>query len=561
PLLALAFDSTTADGAISSQLVGFPGEASACGIFFSAVVSVCGGAADGPQNLNASSIFQGVLNTTGPAGFPFSIPYLPNQQRFVALPTTPPSVFVNENYLSPSIAPLGGFATPILPFTLPTSGNFAYGYATQANLTIEHDFGHNFKASIGYQYTKGTHLNRPRNINVANATLLDENFFNAVAAGQSPSTPLTVSPPAANVAPTAATCGAAVIVPSLLAVLAGCPAGPFAALNGQYISSPSAFNFFRPSGPNASFAPLVGGYPNLVGLAQMASYPLGFFSGTTPLPTPYSDVDQQESTGNSIYNGLTVNVEKRWSQHFQFLASYTYSHAIDDSTDLQTLLTPQDSNNPQLERGNSTFDQRHRFVLSGVFQSPYAWKDGGWKALLADWVVAPIFEASSGRPFTVLTGTDYPLQFSSETSRPSIAKAGTPGGVISPYIPGVTFVLPTVCPTLPSVYAAPLVEGFFAATGAGCTGNLGRNTFTRPMFSSFDLRISRKFKLSERFSFEVLADMFNLLNRFNVGDVSPLCDPGAPTGVTAGGTPTCNAGQPTAALDPRTFQFGLKAYF
>ena len=54
--------------------------------------------------------------------------------------------------------------------------------------------------------------------------------------------------------------------------------------------------------------------------------------------------------------------------------------------------------------------------------------------------------------------------------------------------------------------------------------------------------------------------MFNLLNRFNVGDVNPLCDPGAPTGGTAA-APTCNAGQPTAALDPRTFQFGLKLYF
>ncbi len=561
PLLALAFDSTTADGAISSQLVGFPGQASACGIFFSAVVSVCGGTADGPGNLNASSIFQGVLNTTAPAGFPFSIPYLPNQQRFEALPTMPQSVFVNENYLNPSLAAIGGFATPILPFTLPTAGNFQYGYATQANLTIEHDFGHNLKASIGYQYTKGTHLNRPRNINVANATTLDENFLNAEAIGLSPSSPLSVTPPSAAIAQAGINCAAAPIVPGILAVLTSCPAGPFQGLTGQYVSSPAAFNFFRPSGPNASYGALVGGYPELVTIAQAVGYPQGFFNGTTPLPTPYSDVDQQESTGNSVYNGMTINVEKRWSQHFQFLGSYTFSHAIDDSTDLQTLLTPQDSNNPQLERGNSTFDQRHRFVFSGVLQSPYEWKEGGWKAVLADWVVAPIFEASSGRPFTVLTGTDYPLQFSSETSRPSIAAPGTPGGVVSPYIPGVTFVLPTVCPSLPAIYPAPVVSAFLLATGAGCTGNLGRNTFTRPIFSSLDLRISRKFKINERFSMEVLADMFNLLNRFNVGDVSPLCDPGAPTGVTSTGTPTCNAGQPTAALDPRTFQFGLKAYW
>jgi len=560
PLLALAFDSTTADGARSSQLVSGGSTPSACGIFPGSVFGVCqptgpANSADTPANLNASSVFQGIVNTTAPAGFPFSIPYLPNEQRFTALPTTPQSVFVNENYIT------SGFATPILPFTLPTAGNFQYGYATQANLTIEHDFGHNLKMSIAYQYTKGTHLNRPRNTNVANAALLDENFLNAQAVGMTPGSPLSVSAPVASTAPTAATCGAAVVQPGLLAGLFGCPAGPFQNLNGQFVATAAGFNFFRPSGPNASFAgPGAAAYPGLVQLAGAASYPTGFVTGGgTPIPVPYSDVDQQESTGNSVYNGLTVNIEKRWSNHFQFLASYTYSHAIDDSTDLQTLLTPQDSNNPQLERGNSTFDQRHRFVVSGVFQSPYTWNDRGWKAVLGDWVVAPIIEASSGRPYTVLTGTDYPLQFSSETSRPSLVAAGTPGAVISPYIHGVAFALPNVCPNFPAAYE-PVIQAV-TATGAGCTGNLGRNTFDRPMFSSFDLRISRKFKVSERFSFEVLADMFNLLNRFNVGDVSPLCDPGAPSGVSAAGTPTCNAGQPTAALEPRTFQFGLKAYW
>jgi hypothetical protein len=567
PLLAIAFDSTTADGARSSQLISGGGSPSACGVFPSAVLNICGGVLDGAQNLNAGSLFQGVLNPTVPASFPFSVPFIGGtnqlattgpfagqfvntggEQRFIALPTTPSSVFVNQNYIA------AGFGTPILPFTLPTAGNFQYGYATQANLTVERDLGHNYKISVGYQYTKGTHLNRPRNINVANATTLDENLFNAAAIGSSFSTPITVTAPAANVAPTAATCGATVIAPRVLAVLNGCPAaGPFAGLNGQYVSSAAVFNFFRPSGPNVSFAgPGAVGYPQLVGLAQLAGYPTGFFNGTTPIPTPFSDVLQQESTGNSVYNGLTINFEKRWSQHFQFLASYTYSHAIDDSTDLQTLLAPQDNHFPQLERGNSTFDQRHRFVFSGVAQSPYTMSDGGWKAVFGDWIVAPIIEFASGRPFTVLTGTDYNLDFGSNTDRPSIVPVGTPGSVISPYIHGVAFALPTVCPVnIPGI----------TTQGAGCRGDLGRNTFVRPRYATFDLRISRKFKITERFSLEALADMFNLANRNNTGDVSPLCDPGAPTGVTANGTPTCNAGQPTAALDPRTFQFGLKLYF
>src|SRR5207248_2331304 len=82
--------------------------------------------------------------------------------------------------------------------------------------------------------------------------------------------------------------------------------------------------------------------------------------------------------------------------HFEFLSSYTWSHAIDDSTDLQTLLEPQDTLRPDLERSNSTFDQRHRWVLSAVFQSPLKQSDTrSWRKFLAEWTVAPIVEASS----------------------------------------------------------------------------------------------------------------------------------------------------------------------
>jgi hypothetical protein len=140
----------------------------------------------------------------------------------------------------------------------------------------------------------------------------------------------------------------------------------------------------------------------------------------------------------------------------------------------------------------------------------------------------------------VLTGTDYNLNFSSNTDRPS---AG-PAGVQSPYIPGVYFTLPTVCDQAvslgPNSISPPL----------GCTGNLGRNTFKRPGFAQFDLRISRKIPIHERWNVEAIADAFNLFNRFNVADVNPLCDP---TSASA-----CQAGQPTAALDPRTFQLALK---
>jgi hypothetical protein len=424
-----------------------------------------------------------------------------------------------------------------LPLTLPVARNFVYGYAQQGNFAIERKLGRDVKLSASYSYTHGTHLNRPRDINSPDQGTLTRNFRNALVAGLAPTNPLGVAAPFANMAATPATCGIAVIAPGALGVLNGCP-GPLAALDGQYLGTAAFFNFFRPSGPNPSFAGVAGGYDNQVALAGLAGYPMGY-----GVQVPWGSIDQQESSGSSVYHGLTLTVSKRFSQHFEFLTGWTWSHAIDDSTDLQTLLEPQDNRNPGLERGNSTFDQRHRWVLSAVFESPFDRNADGWhKKFLADFMVAPIVEVSSGRPFTVLTGSDFNLNFGSNTDRPSLSDSG---GVTSPFLPAEnTFTIPTVCDEIVTVGSSSI------SPPLGCSGNLGRNTFVRPNFASVDLRVSRKFHFSERWNLEFIADAFNLFNRFNVADVSPLCNPLDPA--------TCRAGEPTASLDPRQFQFALK---
>src|SRR5216683_2608628 len=129
-----------------------------------------------------------------------------------------------------------------------------------------------------------------------------------------------------------------------------------------FIGTPAFFNFFRPSGPNPSFAGLISGIPagvvpfpcfssgipagyaGEVALAKCASYPGGF-----GVPVPFNSVDAQLSNGNSWYNSLTFNLSKRFSKGFELLSSYTWYHSIDDSTDLQSPLEPQDSSFPNLE--------------------------------------------------------------------------------------------------------------------------------------------------------------------------------------------------------------------
>jgi len=69
------------------------------------------------------------------------------------------------------------------------------------------------------------------------------------------------------------------------------------------------------------------------------------------------------------------------------LDSWTWSHPIDDSTDLQTLQEPQDNTNTRLDRGNSNFDHRHRLVVSSIFDSPARFSaTPAVLALFRDWI-------------------------------------------------------------------------------------------------------------------------------------------------------------------------------
>jgi hypothetical protein len=292
-------------------------------------------------------------------------------------------------------------------------------------------------------------------------------------------------------------------------------------------------SFFRKSGFNPSLQPLFPPACIALATAVATQYNLG-----VGVPVPFSDPVANFSNGSSVYHSLTVNLRKRMKNHFEFLGSYTWSHAIDDSTDLQTLLSPQNDLRPDLERANSTFDQRHRFVFSGVYKTEHV-GSGFMGKVFSDWTIAPIIEFSSGRPFNIITGTDQNFNFSTSTDRPSAVAPGTPTNacgnptVASKFSPTGAFQIPCFIDSNP-------LDGVFNGT---LDGNLGRNAGTRPMTIFTDMRFSKMMKLGERIKLEGSMDMFNMINRFNVADVNSLYN---------------EAGQPTAAFDPRQFQFGLR---
>jgi len=554
PSLALGFLANAFDGAQSTLLLAAGGTPCVLQAPGSCSVNT------NFQALNAANIFQGLLTgslASCSAAFP-SMCYQPAQQRFNAFQAN--SLFVNQNFLTFPPAPASpppfgaGYPLTLLPFTIPVEKNFKFGYAQQANLTLERALTKDLKISVGYNYTHGVHLDRTINRNVTNPGLLVGNDANAIAIGLVPAgtSPLFVPVPAAAqnscVATSSATASGSIFIVAPGILGEGFSSGNCTGAPVGSIGTPAVFNFFRPSGPNPSFAALVpGGFATLEGLAKAGGFPTG-----PGVPVPWSDVSPQTSTGNSVYHAFTMTVTKRFAQNFELLSGWTYSHTIDDSTDLSTLLNPQDNSNPNAERGNSDFDQRHRWITSAVFLSSHHKSDSGfWSKVFADFTVAPIIEVASGRPYNILIGFDTNLDLGTATNRPdAFPKGKVPAGlpvVDSTFVKNVDFTIPTVC--LDSSLRPISLNPAIPTPPTGCVGTLGRNAFNRPGFFQIDLRVARKFPITERLNLEVIADGFNMLNRFNVGDVSPLCDP------TSG---TCNAGQPTAALDPRTFQFALK---
>jgi hypothetical protein len=488
PLLAIAFNSDIADAAQQQQFT-----------------TVLPGSPSPTATLNLLQIFQGTVIPGVTPGVAASAQYLRGTLRF------------NDQTFP-------GFG-PILPFTLAVSKDFEYAYANQANVGIERQITKDMSFSANFLFVGAHHLPHPQDVNVPNVDFLAENFRrfsvgNPVLCGANPSClmngrlPTSFGEAAVFPLPTSSNPLYTVRIPGLVVVNN---------ITGQVIVSPLAANFFRPSAPNYFFvASATGG---LVTPAIFNSALPGSLRTPGPI-SPFGDVSAQLSDANSEYKAVNLELKRRFSHNFQFLASYTWSHAIDESSDLQTLLKPQDNRCRECERADSLFDQRHRFVFSAVITSPDSWRhsDSFGHRFFSDFTVAPILEISSGRPFNILTGTDTNADLQSSNDRPSVASDGT-------------------------LFLPPFLS----------SGNLPRNRGITHGYAALDLRVTRAFRLSERVRLDIIAEGFNLFNRFNEAGANPFFD------VVNDFNQQDGSGRyysrPTAAFDPRQFQFGFKLNF
>ena len=216
-----------------------------------------------------------------------------------------------------------------------------------------------------------------------------------------------------------------------------------------------------------------------------------------------------ESSVKTKYDGLLLSAEKRFSSRYQFRASYTLSKAFNFANDDQIPFSngPVDSRNIGLEYGPTPNDRRHYFTFSGVVELPYKFR------------LSPILTLASGVPMDVL--------LPDASSRIPVLQRNAGGRLFK---------------------TGADLNGFISKLNAAGGVNGQRLPLVRDdarfndNFSSFDLRLSKVFKLGDKAQIEPVIEAFNLFNVTNILGVSNVNYSGFSNVLTRDSNNPANAG-------------------
>src|SRR5438874_727544 len=236
------------------------------------------------------------------------------------------------------------------------------------------------------------------------------------------------------------------------------------------------------------------------------------FTGARP-NSSFVRILQFESTASSTYNGLSFEGNKRFSHNFQVLASYTWSHVIDDRPDATAVVPGTDDGKMvydplhiALDRASGDNDVRNRFIFSGVWQLDNYTRNmpRSARAIAGGWEVAGVFNAQSGQPYTALVSSDLNNDGNSRNER----------------APGTA-----------------------------------RNQFRLPAIYTVDPRVTKNIGITERAKLQLVAEAFNLFNHQNITAAKNTLYATSATACGAG-TATCLVPQ-TLANGAGVNTFGL----
>jgi hypothetical protein len=390
----------------------------------------------------------------------------------------------------------GGELFPVGPISVPTKT--IWPYVQQWNLNLQHEFPHSFVASVAYVASKGTHLGTERDLNQLHSVPLAQNPY---AAGQA-------------------------ITPKILN-----PDG-----STQYAGDCNTLT----AGPGG--APITGQAANNLSVACGGS-------AISLRPTQgFSDITGLNFASNSSYNSLQTSL-RRTLGSLNLSASYTYSHSIDNSSD-RFDGTFVDSYNLNATRASSTFDQRHVFNMSYVYDLPFFRQGSGLAhTVLGNWQLSGIT--------TVQTGTPFSVRFTGFSDNAGVANSLGLGSF--PDLVGDPHGTPsTSCGAGGQATGIPLFYNpcAFAAPRGLTFGDAGRSILHNPRRTNFDMSLLKQFSIKEFAKIEFRAEAFNAFNHtqfwiFNSAN-------GNTGSNTFGSSSFLN---PAGAHRGRTLQFGLKFLF
>ena len=228
----------------------------------------------------------------------------------------------------------------------------------------------------------------------------------------------------------------------------------------------------------------------------------GDFIGGRPVPT-VGGVNIFETSANSRYDALQVELHGRFLRAVQYYASYSLSEAKDDVSDVFDLAgasaLPQNSLTRAGERGPANFDAHHRFTYNFVYDVPGRKMNNGlFRFLFSDFQVASTGRFQTGQPFTVNSIFDVNLD-----------------GNLTDRLNTTEGIVVTGDRRQPLRLTTSNLAGLLAPVGQD--GKVGRNTFRAGNLLDLDLALNKSFAFTDRYKLAVRVDIFNFIDRDNFG--------------------------------------------